>query len=90
MSMDDVYQTMNVFEQELEGFNERLKASFDDLHKYHEMVDPMWDDEMRKEYDTKWLQLEEKMTQYVSVEGGSYVDVLIEKTNAIRGYLYGN
>ena len=88
--MDDVFSTMNIFEQELEGFNERLKASFNDSKKYHELVDPIWDDNMRREYDSTWLQLEESMNQYLSADGEGYVQVLIEKLNAIRGYLYGN
>lgn len=90
MSMDDVFNTMNAFEQELEGFNERLQESFEDLRKHHDIVSPFWDDEMRRNYDIQWLQLEEKMVQYVSVEGGNYVGELLEKIRNIRGYLYGN
>jgi len=89
MSMDDVFNTMNNFEQELKNFNDNLKSSFDDLHKNHEVVSPLWDDSMRKEYDSKWLSLEEKMNQYISTEGGSYLEELIEKIEAIKGYLYG-
>lgn len=89
MSMDDVYNTMNVFEQELESFNDKLKLSFNDLHKNHEVVSPLWDDSMRKEYDSKWLSIEEKMNQYITVDGGNYIEVLIEKLEAIKGYLYG-
>jgi len=89
MSMDDIFRTMNVFEGELEQFNNNLKASFNDLHNNHEAVKPYWDDSMEKEYRAKWEPLEEKMNQYISVEGGSYVNILIEKIQAIKGYLYG-
>jgi hypothetical protein len=90
MGMDDVYSTMNIFEKELEEFNNNLKSSFDDLQYNHDIVSPIWDDSMRKEYDSKWLSLEEKIDQYISIEGNNYVEVLIEKIEAIKGYLYGN
>ncbi len=90
MGMDDVYNTMNIFEKELEEFNNNLKTSFDDVQNHHQIVSPLWDDSMRKEYDSIWLSLEEKINQYISIEGGNYVEVLIEKIEAIKGYLYGN
>ena len=90
MSMDDVFSTMNAFQQELVEFNDRLNASFDDLAKHHDIVDPLWNDAMRKQYDAKWLQLDEQMTHYISMEGGGYVGILVEKIEAIREYLYGN
>lgn len=90
MGMDDVYSTMNIFEKELEEFNNNLKSSFDDLQHNHDIVSPIWDDSMRKEYDSKWLSLEEKINQYISIEGNNYVEILIEKIESIKGYLYGN
>ena len=90
MGMDEIHQTMNVFHQELEMFNDRLKKSFDDLQKHHDHVNPLWQDAMRREYDVKWTNLEEKMKRYVTSDGVSYTEILVEKINAIRGYLYGN
>ncbi|PXY02539.1 hypothetical protein DF185_00140 [Marinifilum breve] len=90
MGMDEVHNVMNIFTQELEEFNESVKISFDDLKQNHDAVSPIWDDSMRKEYDSKWLSLEERIEQYIGSEGNSYVEVLIEKIEAIKGYLYGS
>ncbi len=90
MGMDDVFHSMDAFEKELEVFNQKLQASFKDLNNQHEKVSPLWDDSMRKEYDEKWIPLEEDMKEYVTKDGRTYVDILISKLTAIRGYLYGS
>lgn len=89
MGMDDVFEAMCNFEKDLENFNENLKRSFIDLKNNHEAVLPLWDDTMKKDYDRKWIPLEEKIEEYLAKEGESYVEILIEKIEAIKGYLYG-
>lgn len=88
--MDDVYSSLEQFQRDLESFNDRLKSSFEDLNKYHEKVNPHWNDSMRAEYDARWISLEEKMKQYVTVDGTTYTDILLHKVNIIKRYLYGN
>lgn len=88
--MDEVYQTLLIFEKELQEFNLNLRQSFYDLRDYHEAVLPLWDDSMKREYDSKWIPLEEKISEYLTKEGESYIDDLLEKINAIKGYLYGD
>lgn len=90
MGMDEVYQALFQFERELQDFNLNLKQSFYDLKDNHEAVLPLWDDAMKREYDEKWIPLEEKISEYITREGGSYVEDLLEKITALKGYLYGD
>ena len=90
MSMDDVMQTMRAFEEQLEMFNERLCQSISELQEHHDAVSPLWQDEMRKEYNVKWLPLEEAMESYRTIIGPAYVEVLLTKIRHLRGYLYGS
>lgn len=87
--MDEVYESLQRFQQHLETFNDKLKASFEDLNRHHEKVNSHWHDSMRKEYDARWKGLEEKMMQYVTVDGTTYTDILLHKVSIIRKYLYG-
>ena len=88
--MDDVYNSLQQFHTSLEIFNDRLKNSFEDLSKNHELVNPHWQDSIRKDYDRQWLNLNEKMKQYTSVEGNNYTDILLHKISILRRFLYGN
>ena len=90
MSMDDVMLTTRAFEEQLELFNERLMQSMAELLEHHAVVSPLWQDEMRREYDVKWLPLEESMKRYESIIGPAYVEVLLTKLRHLRGYLHGS
>ena len=87
--MDEVYNSLQLFQKNLEVFNDRLKNSFEDLNKNHEKVSPHWHDSMRNTYDMRWNNLEEKMEQYVNTEGNSYNDILLQKLSILKRYLYG-
>jgi predicted metalloenzyme YecM len=88
--MDDVLNNLQQFQTSLETFNDRLRSSFEDLNKNHESVNPHWQDSMRKDYDTHWVNLSERMKQYVNVDGINYTEILLHKLNGLRKYLYGN
>jgi hypothetical protein len=87
--MDEVYHTLQQFHRNLETFNDNLRLAIDDLNKHHEKVNPHWHDDMRNEYDAKWLPLEEKIKQYVTADGINYTDILIHKVSIIQKYLHG-
>lgn len=88
--MDDAFNNLQQFQRNLETFNDRLRSSFEDLNKNHENVNPHWQDSMRKDYDMHWVNLNDKMKQYVNVDGTNYTDVLRHKVSILRRYLYGN
>jgi uncharacterized protein YukE len=90
MNMDEVERTMRAFEGQLELFNERLRQSIAELQDHHAGVSPLWQDEMRRQYDVKWLPLEEAMEHYTAVIGPTYVEVLLEKLRHLLRYLHGS
>ncbi len=88
-SMNDQYQQMGYFRDELIRFNERLGDSMRELSSRHNTVSPLWQDDMRKDYDRQWQPLNEIMKRYLSHESRAYVEFLSIKLHALRGYLYG-
>ena len=89
MSMDDQFVQMKAFHQALINFNEQLRASVSELEAQHEHVSPLWQDEMRREYDQVWSPFKETMRHYIAREGPSYVEFLSIKIHALGRYLHG-
>lgn len=90
MGMDEVYQTMVRFEEELEKFNLSVQNSFKEIGQNHEKVSPLWDDSMERDYKKRWNPLEESMKTYITKDGASYVEILLHKVSAIKRYLHGS
>lgn len=89
MSMDDQYHQMQIFAATLSDFNEHLGASVNDLRRNHDNVSPLWQDQMRKKYDSVWGPFEEKMRHYLEVESPNYIEFLHIKLQALKRYLEG-
>ena len=87
MSLNDTFREMKNFHNELSRFNENLRSSMSDLHKNHDQVSPLWQDDMRKEYDSQWREFDEMMKNYTNREGPAYVQSLDQKLKALAGYL---
>ena len=90
MSMDEQYAEMRRFTDALTQFNTQLQASMRDLQTQHEYIDPYWQDEMRRTYDTYWQPLDEFMKNYLEREEPMYTDFLKRKIRALEAYLYGH
>ena len=90
MSMDDVYERAKVLERELGQFNNRLRASFNEVSHAHDRVAPLWQDTMRNEYEASWKPLDEAMQQYLNQIGPKYVDVLVDRLRYLNAYLHGH
>lgn len=88
--MDEIYERANVLERELEKFNDLLRGGFDELQRSHTAVSPLWEDEMRREYDRSWNPLEESMEEYIKQVGPRYVDFLLERLQHLKAYLHGS
>jgi len=88
--MDDVLSSLLIFQRNLERFNDRLNASFQDLNNHHDHVNAVWNDSFRAEYDARLHNLEEKMKEYVTSNGANYTDILIYKISILQRYLHGN
>ena len=87
MSMNDTFREMRNFHAELGRFNDQLKASMGDLQSNHERVSPIWQDDMRKDYDSQWQEFDEMMKRYLRREGSAYVQFLDQKLQALSRYL---
>lgn len=87
MSMNDTFREMKNFHAELSRFNESLRSSMTDLQKNHDQVSPLWQDDMRKEYDSQWREFDETMKNYLKREAPAYVQFLDQKLRALAAYL---
>ncbi len=90
MSMDDVYTRAQELARGLEQFNDHLRATMAEVDRSHAHVSPMWDDAMRREYDLKWVPLEEEMKKYNQQVGPQYMDFLIQRLTHLNAYLHGH
>ncbi len=89
MSLDDTFRHMQKFHAELSRFNDMLLASMSDLHAHHDQVSPLWQDEMRRDYDSRWQKFDEMMKQYLNRTGRSYIQFLDTKLRDLSKYLRG-
>jgi hypothetical protein len=87
--MDDVHQALLIFNHELNKFNEHLAASAEDLSRCHDLVSPVWQDQMRRQYEAQYGPLREMIGNYVQRGGPAYIDFLEEKVMLAKWYLYG-
>jgi hypothetical protein len=87
MSMNDTFREMQNFHRELVRFNENLRASMNDLQKNHDQVSPLWQDDMRKEYDAQWREFDEIMKNYLKREAPAYSQFLSKKLQDLSRYL---
>lgn len=84
MSLDYLYQEMKMFRDALVDFNILLKAHMQDLQSNHDRVSPLWQDEMRREYDAQLLPLQDMMSHYIKVESRGYVEFLSMKIHELE------
>jgi uncharacterized protein YukE len=87
MSMNDTFREMRNFHAELGRFNSQLQGSMNDLQANHDLVSPLWQDDMRKDYDSQWREFDEMMKNYLNREGPAYVQFLDQKLQALSRYL---
>lgn len=90
MSMDEQYEQMRIFASTLSAFNEHLRASVADLQAQHDDISPLWQDSMRRDYDSQWLPLAQHMRSYLTQQGPAYEQFLRDKLHALEAYLYGH
>ncbi|MBZ0297956.1 MAG: hypothetical protein K8L99_35715 [Anaerolineae bacterium] len=89
MSMNEQYEQLQRFARELDNFNRSLAASMRELEEQHDIVSPLWQDDMRQSYDREWIPLKETMDRYVQVDSARYMDFLKSKIRMLERYLHG-
>jgi uncharacterized protein YukE len=77
--MNDTFREMKNFHDELRRFNQNLQSSMNDLQNNHDQVSPLWQDDMRKEYDAQWREFDEMMKNYLNREAPAYTQFLDKK-----------
>lgn len=87
--MNEQLDRLRAFQRQLISFNKALRQSMHDLEKSHDHVDPMWRDDMRKDYDKQWKPFHEMLVNYNKREGPRYVEFLSIKIHALERYLSG-
>ncbi len=88
MSANDLAITGMVFLEKLEDFNNLVRITFEtDVEQSHDKVSPMWQDDMRREYDTIWQPLKEQMEDYIRIIGPSHVETIRPRMEALLEYL---
>lgn len=87
--MDDQYAQLQVFYRELEGFNQQLRASMQEMERCHDVVDGLWRDEFRKRYDAEWDTYKQTMRRYVERGSFSYEQFLRDQLRYLEHYLFG-
>lgn len=86
-SMNDVYEQMRHFSKELDHFHEVLQRSLKEMELRHGAADPLWKDSFRKQYDERWLPLQEKVQFYWKKTAPQYHRFLEEKLRSLERYL---
>lgn len=85
--MNDTFREMRNFHRELRKFNENIQGSMNDLQTNHDKVSPLWQDDMRQDYDAQWQEFDEEMKQYLNRQGPAYVQFLDQKLRSLSRYL---
>ena len=88
--MDDQYEQLQLFYREIITFNQMLRASMRDMAQCHDVVDGLWRDEFRKQYDAEWDSYKQTIQRYVERGSFSYEQFLTEQVRDLENYLFGN
>jgi hypothetical protein len=89
MSMDDQFRELELFERELDRFNQNLAGYWQDVEAKFDDVSPLWQDEYRREHDLVWDSLQTEMKRYLNQQSPRYMEFLHSKLQALSRYLRG-
>lgn len=88
-TMDDAHRELQQFARELEKFNGALQSSVAALTREHQRVSGLWQDQFRKEYDTRWNEFARHMESYQGRDAQRYASFLKTKIRQLGRYLNG-
>lgn len=90
MSLNETYEALVLFSNELRTFDERLRVDHAELVACHEEIDHLWQDKLRREYDVFLGELESQVSRYVSGHSGEFEKFLQMKLSQLSHYLHEN
>lgn len=89
-SMDEVLPRLLEFASALRKFQECIEGSMRDMRRSHDAVDPLWRDNSRREYDSVYSPLEDRLRRYVEHESPVLRGFIEHKAMQIDRYLHGD
>jgi hypothetical protein len=89
-SMDEVSERMREFERALGDFHGLMQASLADLRRSHDELDPLWQDQARRDYDVRFLPLAEHMDRFVHRDCPRYREFISNRAAWLDRYLRGD
>jgi len=89
-SMDEVLPRLLEFASALRKFQDSIEGSMRDMRRTHDAVDPLWRDNSRREYDSVYSPLEDRLRRYVEHESPILRNFIESKAMQIDRYLHGH
>jgi len=89
MSLDETYESLQLFANELRQFDERLRTGHAEIRRLHAGIDAVWRDSLRGEYDRLIGEFEQQVTIYAGSKSDRFEQFLQTKLSQLRTYLHG-
>ena len=90
MSLNDTYESLQLFARELREFDERLRAGEAEIRRLHTGIDAIWRDSLRSDYDRLIGEFEQQVAMYADSRSDRFEQFLQAKLAQLRAYLHGS
>jgi hypothetical protein len=87
MSLEDQYHGIVNFHTRVCRFNETVQLVCLDLQKMHDVLETVWQEETRHQYETLYQSMLEGLQQYARLQGPIFADALKNQASLLEGYL---
>jgi uncharacterized protein YukE len=87
--MDEVLPRLLEFSAALRRFRESIEVSMREMRHTHDAVDPLWQDHSRKEYDSVYQPMEERLKRFVHDQSPVLCEFIDTKARQLDQYLHG-
>ncbi len=89
MSLDETYESLQLFANELHAFDERLRTGHAEIRRLHAAIDTIWRDSLRNEYDQLIGEFEQQVNVYAGSKSEQFEQFMQTKLAQLRAYLHG-
>lgn len=90
MSLNETYEALRNFERELQSFDERLKTGHAEIKRRHAVIEGLWRDTLRADYDRLIGEFEQNVERYANGRSEQFETFLRTKLMQLHLYLHGN
>jgi len=74
--LDDTQRELRRFRDSLMDFDERLRASVRDLAEIESKMDRLWDDQFRRDFESRRADVTTEVKRYLDRDGAAYLKFL--------------